>query len=80
MEALNHALEGIPADRVRLHVCWGNYEGPHTRDIPLAKILPEVLKTKPMAFLIEDAQIASRRCGAGGRHRSENQAACRDSQ
>jgi 5-methyltetrahydropteroyltriglutamate--homocysteine methyltransferase len=55
IEALNHALEGIPADRVRLHVCWGNYEGPHTRDIPLAKILPEVLKAKPMAFLIEGA-------------------------
>jgi len=55
IEALNHALAGIPADRVRLHICWGNYEGPHTRDIPLVKILPVVLKAKPMAFLIEGA-------------------------
>jgi 5-methyltetrahydropteroyltriglutamate--homocysteine methyltransferase len=55
VEALNHALANVPSDRSRLHVCWGNYEGPHLRDIPLAKILPEVLKAKPMAFLIEAA-------------------------
>ena len=55
VEALNHASANVPADRSRLHVCWGNYEGPHLRDIPLAKILPEVLKAKPMAFLIEAA-------------------------
>ena len=55
VEALNHALAGVPADRVRLHICWGNYEGPHTRDIPLAKVLPVLLKAKPMAFLIEGA-------------------------
>lgn len=55
IEALNHALANVPADRVRLHICWGNYEGPHTRDIPLAKVLPILLKAKPMAFLIEGA-------------------------
>lgn len=55
VEALNHALANIPADRVRMHVCWGNYEGPHTHDIPLPKILPLVLKAKPMAFLLEGA-------------------------
>ncbi|HEX7416776.1 MAG TPA: cobalamin-independent methionine synthase II family protein, partial [Steroidobacteraceae bacterium] len=55
IEALNHALAGVPADRVRLHICWGNYEGPHTRDIPLSKVLPELLKAKPMALLIEGA-------------------------
>ena len=55
IEAMNHALDGIPADRVRFHVCWGNYEGPHTHDIPLAKILGELLKAKPMAMLIEGA-------------------------
>jgi 5-methyltetrahydropteroyltriglutamate--homocysteine methyltransferase len=55
VEALNHALADIPADRVRLHICWGNYEGPHTRDIPLIKVLPVLLKAKPMAFLIEAA-------------------------
>jgi 5-methyltetrahydropteroyltriglutamate--homocysteine methyltransferase len=41
--ALNAALDGIPQERVRLHICWGNYEGPHTHDIPLARILPTVL-------------------------------------
>jgi 5-methyltetrahydropteroyltriglutamate--homocysteine methyltransferase len=53
--ALNHALSSVPADRVRFHVCWGNYEGPHTRDIPMAKILPAVLKAKPRYMLIEGA-------------------------
>jgi 5-methyltetrahydropteroyltriglutamate--homocysteine methyltransferase len=38
--AINRALENVPRDRVRLHVCWGNYEGPHDRDVPLAEILP----------------------------------------
>jgi 5-methyltetrahydropteroyltriglutamate--homocysteine methyltransferase len=55
VEALNHALENVPADRARLHICWGNYEGPHTRDIPLHKVLPVLLKVKPMALLIEGA-------------------------
>ncbi len=55
VEALNHALANVPADRVRLHICWGNYEGPHTRDIPLAKVLPTLLKVKPMGLLIEGA-------------------------
>jgi 5-methyltetrahydropteroyltriglutamate--homocysteine methyltransferase len=53
--ALNHALANVPADRTRLHVCWGNYEGPHTRDIPGFKILPVALKAKPQALLIEGA-------------------------
>ncbi|MEM7250419.1 MAG: cobalamin-independent methionine synthase II family protein [Pseudomonadota bacterium] len=44
VEALNRALEGIPRDRVRLHVCWGNYEGPHDCDVPLADILPILLE------------------------------------
>jgi 5-methyltetrahydropteroyltriglutamate--homocysteine methyltransferase len=55
VEALNHALAGVPADRVRFHVCWGNYEGPHTHDLPLTTILPIVLKAKPMAMLLEGA-------------------------
>jgi 5-methyltetrahydropteroyltriglutamate--homocysteine methyltransferase len=53
IEALNSALENVPADRVRMHICWGNYEGPHHRDIPLAAILDEVMKAKPMGLLIE---------------------------
>ena len=55
IEALNHALAGVPADRVRFHVCWGNYEGPHTHDLPLTTILPIALKAKPMGMLIEGA-------------------------
>jgi 5-methyltetrahydropteroyltriglutamate--homocysteine methyltransferase len=55
VEAMNHALANVPADRVRFHVCWGNYEGPHVHDIPLEKILPTLLKAKPMAILIEGA-------------------------
>ncbi len=43
VEALNHALANIPSDMVRIHVCWGNYEGPHTHDIDLAKIIKIVL-------------------------------------
>jgi 5-methyltetrahydropteroyltriglutamate--homocysteine methyltransferase len=55
VEALNHALANVPADRVRLHICWGNYEGPHTHDIPLSMVLPLLFKAKPMALLIEGA-------------------------
>ena len=53
--ALNHALRDIPADRARLHMCWGNYEGPHDHDIALEKILPVVLKLKARALLFEAA-------------------------
>src|SRR5579859_962618 len=44
VEALNHALAGIPEDRVRIHLCWGNYEGPHHRDIPIRDIIDIVFK------------------------------------
>src|SRR3989442_5662868 len=53
IEALNHALRDIPADRMRLHLCWGNYEGPHHRDIPLRELLPVALKAKPQALSFE---------------------------
>jgi 5-methyltetrahydropteroyltriglutamate--homocysteine methyltransferase len=53
VEALNEALVAIPADRVRMHVCWGNYEGPHHKDVPLSTILPIVMKAKPQALLFE---------------------------
>lgn len=55
VDALNYALSNIPAERVRMHLCWGNYEGPHTHDIPLDKVLPTVLKAKPQAILFEAA-------------------------
>ena len=53
VEALNFALAAIPADRVRMHVCWGNYEGPHHKDVPMATILPIVLRAKPQGLLFE---------------------------
>jgi len=55
VEILNHALRNVPADKARMHVCWGNYEGPHHKDIPLATILPTVLKAKPSGLLFETA-------------------------
>jgi 5-methyltetrahydropteroyltriglutamate--homocysteine methyltransferase len=55
VEILNDALRGVPADRVRLHLCWGNYEGPHVHDIALEKILPTVLKAKPQTLSLEGA-------------------------
>jgi 5-methyltetrahydropteroyltriglutamate--homocysteine methyltransferase len=55
VEALNHAVRNIPADRMRLHICWGNYEGPHDHDIALAKVAPILLKAKPAALVIEAA-------------------------
>ncbi|MDX1404350.1 MAG: cobalamin-independent methionine synthase II family protein [Woeseiaceae bacterium] len=55
VEAMNHALENVPADRCRFHVCWGNYEGPHDFDIEVKKILPLIFKAKPQAMLFEAA-------------------------
>ena len=55
VEALNHALRNVPPERIRMHVCWGNYEGPHHRDIGLEKILDVVLKAKPATVLFEGA-------------------------
>jgi 5-methyltetrahydropteroyltriglutamate--homocysteine methyltransferase len=55
VEALNHAVRDIPADRMRMHICWGNYEGPHDHDIALEKILSLVLKAKPAGILFEAA-------------------------
>ena len=55
VEALNYALAGVPADRVRLHVCWGNYEGSHVHDMDCRKIFPIAVKVKPQALLVEGA-------------------------
>ncbi|MDP6709349.1 MAG: hypothetical protein QF893_23670, partial [Alphaproteobacteria bacterium] len=52
---LNHALRDIPAERLRIHLCWGNYEGPHHWDVPLAEIIDIVLKAKPSAISLEGA-------------------------
>jgi 5-methyltetrahydropteroyltriglutamate--homocysteine methyltransferase len=52
---LNAATAGLPADRMRLHICWGNYEGPHTHDLPLLKIIDIAFKARPQAISIEAA-------------------------
>ena len=55
VEALNHALDGLPKDRVRLHVCWGNYEGPHHHDAPMEMVLPIALRANVGALLFESS-------------------------
>ncbi len=55
IEAINRAIDGIPPERVRLHCCWGNWEGPHTHDVPLATLLPIMYEAKVGALSIEFA-------------------------
>ena len=55
MEAVNAATANIPPEAMRLHICWGNYEGPHTHDSPLAKIFPILMAARPGAILFEGA-------------------------
>ena len=55
LEALNYAVRDIPPDRLRLHLCWGNYEGPHHRDVPLQQVIGEVLQARPVAVSFEGA-------------------------
>ncbi len=62
VEAMNAALEGIDGSRVRMHICWGNYEGPHDHDIAVEKLMGVVAKAKPQAVLFE---------GANARHEHE---------
>ncbi len=55
VESLNHALEGIPEDRVRYHVCWGSWPGPHVSDVALKDIVDLILKVRAGAYVIESA-------------------------
>ena len=55
VEALNHATSNIPPGAMRMHICWGNYEGPHTHDVPLATIFDTCMKARPQALLFEGA-------------------------
>jgi 5-methyltetrahydropteroyltriglutamate--homocysteine methyltransferase len=55
VESLNHALEGIPEERVRYHVCWGSWPGPHVSDVPLKDIVDLILKVRAGAYVIESA-------------------------
>ena len=62
VEIINHAIEGLPADRIRYHVCWGSWPGPHVSDVPLKNIVDLILKVKVGAYVIE---------GANARHEHE---------
>lgn len=55
VDALNHAVRNIPAEQLRMHLCWGNYEGPHHCDVPLADVIDIVFRAKPMAIALEAA-------------------------
>ncbi len=62
VEIINYAIEGLPADRIRYHVCWGSWPGPHTTDVPLKDIVDLILKVKVGAYVIE---------GGNARHEHE---------
>lgn len=57
VDALNHAIEGLPKEQVRLHLCWGSWHGPHTTDIPIADILPVVLRANVGSLSFEAANV-----------------------
>jgi 5-methyltetrahydropteroyltriglutamate--homocysteine methyltransferase len=57
IEALNYALRGLPGDRIRYHICWGSWHGPHTTDIPLANIIDLVLAVRAQAYSVEAANV-----------------------
>jgi 5-methyltetrahydropteroyltriglutamate--homocysteine methyltransferase len=55
IEAINHAVANIPPERMRLHLCWGNYEAPHIQDVPFKALIGEVLKARPAMLSFEGA-------------------------
>jgi 5-methyltetrahydropteroyltriglutamate--homocysteine methyltransferase len=57
VEALNHALRGLPEDRIRYHICWGSWHGPHTTDLPLANIVDVLLQVHAGAFSVEAGNV-----------------------
>jgi 5-methyltetrahydropteroyltriglutamate--homocysteine methyltransferase len=57
IDALNHALRGLPEDRIRYHICWGSWHGPHTTDIPLADIVDLVLSVRAQAYSVEAGNV-----------------------
>jgi 5-methyltetrahydropteroyltriglutamate--homocysteine methyltransferase len=58
VEVINHATRNIPPERMRMHLCWGNYSGPHDHDHPVAKLIPHIAKARPQALLFEGANPA----------------------
>ena len=57
VEAVNHALQGIPEDRVRFHICWGSWHGPHSGDVPLREVVDLLIKVKAQAYSVEAGNV-----------------------
>ena len=57
VEAVNHALKGIPEDRVRFHICWGSWHGPHSGDVPLKDVVDLLIKVKAQAYSVEAGNV-----------------------
>jgi 5-methyltetrahydropteroyltriglutamate--homocysteine methyltransferase len=57
VEAVNHALEGIPEDRVRFHICWGSWHGPHSTDVPLKDVADLLIKVRAQAYSVEAGNV-----------------------
>ena len=57
VEALNYALEGLPEDKIRFHICWGSWHGPHATDLPLREIVDVMLRVKAQAFSVEAGNV-----------------------
>ena len=57
IDALNHAIRGLPADRIRFHLCWGSWHGPHTTDIPMAEIVETMLAVNADDYSFEAANV-----------------------
>jgi len=57
IDALNHALKDLPEDRIRYHICWGSWHGPHTTDLPLGTIIDILLKVKAQAYSVEAGNV-----------------------
>ena len=60
VEAVNHALRGIPEDRVRFHICWGSWPGPHSGDVPLGDVVELLLKVNAQGYSVRGGQCTPR--------------------
>ena len=76
VEAVNHALEGIPEDRVRFHICWGSWHGPHKGDVPLKDVVDLLLKVKAQGYSVEAGNVRHEQSGRSGRTSSCRTARC----
>ena len=67
VELVNHALAGIPEEKVRYHICWGSWKGPHSTDLPLRDVIDLMLKVKASQYSVEAAHPSTSTNGRSGR-------------